>query len=269
MKTEIINKLLKFSILIFFGAISLTACDDANYEDSENYDSTDYNPPEEEPLKAFEPLDHNYDSEFILTDEQWLGPPKANQTYVYGSKARSNNVVIVFDGSGSMDDSDCGGRKIDVAKKALQQALPKLTNKANVGLVAFDGNGLYIRKNLNEQKDLNQLVGQIYADGQTPLYEATAMAYQVITDQARRQRATGTYTIVYVTDGESTDYDPSYYIQDVVSHGIPIQFYVIGFCLDGHSMDNSYTNYITANSAESLVTALERVIPESNTYQSL
>ena len=61
-----------------------------------------------------------------------------------GAPALTRNFYFIFDGSGSMNDEDCGERfetRVDGAKWAVKEFLQGIPNDVNIGLYLFDSGG--------------------------------------------------------------------------------------------------------------------------------
>lgn len=183
----------------------------------------------------------------------------------------ARNFVLVFDGSGSMSEKKCSGRrtKLEVAKDAVVDWSESVPPDANMGLVSFHGNG-WSRVPLAAQnrEGFIKLVQGIVAGGGTPLDQAMSSAYEMLTKQAQRQLGYGTYTIVVVTDGIAND--PSALMKAVnrILGNTPIVIYTIGFCIGNrHSLNQrGRTIYKTADDAQSLRRGLRDVLAESAAF---
>ncbi|MDP2932715.1 MAG: VWA domain-containing protein [bacterium] len=183
----------------------------------------------------------------------------------------AKNYVLIFDGSGSMDKSDCsdGRRKIDVAKEAVIEWYKTIPPEANVGLVAFHGK--WTTLDLTSKKDATNFISAINSirpDGNTPLATAVKLSYGMLTKQAQRQLGYGEYVIVAVTDGENNDQRES--LKEWVIHVLqtPINIYTIGFCIKGsHSLNQpGRTIYREANNPQELRKGLQEVLAESEKF---
>jgi Ca-activated chloride channel family protein len=183
------------------------------------------------------------------------------------------NFVIVLDGSGSMADRQCSGdmRKIDAAKAAIKAFAAKLGPDDNLGLCAFDSNGVTERTPLgtNNRKQFDDALNNVLSDSYTPLKDAVQLGYDVIKKQARRQLGYGQYFLVIVTDGEaSSGYDPTAIVNTIVGES-PVVISTVGFCIgEGHSLNRpGLTLYHDATNLKQLAEGLESVLAESE-FQS-
>lgn len=180
-----------------------------------------------------------------------------------------HNYLIVLDGSGSMADQKCSGdlRKIDAAKAAIKAFAAKLGPEDNLGLCAFDSQGVSERTPLgtNNRKEFNQALSNVLSDSSTPLSDAVQLGYDVIKKQARRQLGYGQYFLVIVTDGEANPgYDPTAIVNTIVAES-PVIISTVGFCIgEGHSLNRpGLTLYHDATNLKQLNEGLESVLAES------
>lgn len=179
------------------------------------------------------------------------------------------NIYVVFDGSGSMGGTACSGglSKIEAAKKALNSFVSYVPDRANLGLSAFDRNGIHERAALgvNNREHFTSAIGQISIGGQTPLNTAINGAYAKLTEQARQQLGYGEYHLVVITDGEASNgYEPDKVVEKLISES-PVVVHTIGFCIDNdHSLNQpGRTIYKTATDYESLKRGLQGVLAEA------
>jgi hypothetical protein len=183
----------------------------------------------------------------------------------------ARNFLLVFDGSGSMQESECAGanRKIDVAKRAVTAWSKSVPVDANLGLYAFCAQGTLTLPLTSGNRDkFMQTVNRIEAGGKTPLAEAVLSAYNSFTDQGRRQLGYGEYTIVVVTDGIANSPSQLQEAVDMILAKTPINIYSIGFCIDSrHSLNQpGRTLYKSADNPEQLQKGLQEVLAESEAF---
>jgi hypothetical protein len=179
-----------------------------------------------------------------------------------------NNVVIVLDASGSMDDPMRGTsmRKIDAAKKALRQVLQTVPQDTNIGVLVFSA------KNLSQDwiyplgpRDDEALLKAIdlpQPGGRTPLGKYTKKGADALLAKRKEQYGYGSYRLLVVTDGEAHDSDlVDSYVPDVMSRGITID--VIGVDMaSAHTMATKVHSYRRANDPRSLEKAVAEVFAE-------
>ncbi len=183
----------------------------------------------------------------------------------------AKNYLLVFDGSGSMNDSDCsaGKTKIEAAKAAVSEWSKTLPEDANLGLIAFyQSNWTSLPMSSGNREKFISFVESLNAGGTTPLGEAFEKAYQELTRQGQAQLGYGEYTIVSVTDGYANDPDSlSQWVRYILSDS-PITIYTIGFCIGKkHSLNQpGYTIYKAADNPDELRQGLKEVLAESETF---
>jgi Ca-activated chloride channel homolog len=178
------------------------------------------------------------------------------------------NFLIVLDGSGSMADVQCSGNlpKITAAKQAIAAFATKLRPDDNLGLCAFDTQGVTERAPLSLNRSaFNEGLQAVRSDSNTPLGRAVKLGYSLLQKQARRQLGYGEYYLVVVTDGEADKGDdPRDIVNKIVSES-PVVISTIGFCIgEGHSLHREgMTYYHDATNLEQLNQGLESVLAES------
>ncbi|WP_455205584.1 vWA domain-containing protein [Kaarinaea lacus] len=181
----------------------------------------------------------------------------------------SSNIYIVFDGSGSMEQSACSGGepKIVAAKRALLEFVKAVPQDANLGMVAFDSGGTTERTALGKvNSDLaTNNINAVATGGGTPLSSAIEIAYKSLTAQAKKQLGYGDYHLVVVTDGvANSGYEPDKILTKILSES-PVVVHTIGFCISTrHSLNQpGRTIYNTAQDYESLRKGLQSVLAEA------
>ncbi|MDD5628464.1 MAG: VWA domain-containing protein [Elusimicrobia bacterium] len=121
-----------------------------------------------------------------------------------GQAKAATDLVLIFDTSGSMNESVPGGRKLEVGKDAIWKFVELLPKDTDVGLVAFQ-NACDVRtvsplaKSSPEARArLRADIARLRAEGSTPIGYAMRRAAQMLAGSARQKR------IVILTDGEET-----------------------------------------------------------------
>jgi Ca-activated chloride channel homolog len=183
----------------------------------------------------------------------------------------ARNFFLIFDGSGSMWESQCSGasKKIEVARKAVAAWSKSVPAGANLGLYAFHNDGvLTLPLTSGNRDDFLQAVNRIDAGGGTPLADAMQYALQALTRQGQRQLGYGEYTIVVVTDGIANSAERLRRAVDMALSRTPITIYSIGFCIgDRHSLNQpGRTLYKSADNPEQLREGLQEVLAESEMF---
>jgi len=170
------------------------------------------------------------------------------------------NYLVVLDDSGSMK-----GEKIEQAKSALLSLAQTLPQEHNLGLVRLNRSGI-VSLGLGSREDFVKTVKSTQADGGTPLRAVTTKAYQLLTKKASSQRGYGTYHMIIVTDGESSDGSAMPLVEAIVVR-TSIQVHVIGFHLQNHEMNQPHlVDYQTAGNSQELTQAFEAVAAETEEF---
>lgn len=184
----------------------------------------------------------------------------------------SKNFYVIFDGSGSMDKTDCADNstKVQVAKKALKNFAESVPADAQLGLLVFDRRGLRetIALGTQNRAEFIQEVEIVIPGGNTPLKSALVKGVKTLQQQAIRQRGYGEYSLVVVTDGDaSAGEDPANVVEHLFKH-TPVIVHTIGFCIgENHSLNQpGKTLYGAAQNEQELVQGLEDVLAEAESF---
>ncbi|NNG01951.1 MAG: VWA domain-containing protein [Desulfobacteraceae bacterium] len=183
----------------------------------------------------------------------------------------AKNYFLIFDGSGSMAESGCSGRrrKIDVAKEAVAEWSKSVPSDANLGVFAFYNNKAAVLPLSSGPRDqFIRAVNSVQASGRTPLTQAADYAFKELTGQARRQLGYGEYTIVVVTDGIANSAAKlAEYVGEILRTS-PVNIYSIGFCIgETHSLNQpGKTTYKAADNPAQLREGLKEVLAESEIF---
>ncbi len=225
--------------------------------------------PDESPLTRVAPPATLY--ALSAADYSWPTPTKV----ALSSDLLARNYYLVFDGSGSMAERDCGDgqTKLEVAKKAFLAFLRQLPADANVGLYVFDEHRMAeaVALGLNNRSELEKAVMKVQAGGGTPLSSAVATGFASLTTQAQAQLGYGEYHLVVITDGMASEgYDPTDKVR-LVLESSPVNVHTIGFCLDEYHVLNQrgLTYYRAASDAEGLMAGLSDVLAEAPDFTVL
>jgi len=182
------------------------------------------------------------------------------------------NLMIVFDGSGSMWGQVDGRAKIELARQALSSVLSEASPNMNIGMLAY---GHRVRGQCSDIELLVQpgpgwqTVPQIIDEanrvnprGMTPLSDAVLMAAQRLSygEQAA--------TVVLLTDGiETCEGDPCALGRMLAQQGIDFTVHVVGFDLSDSDQrqvsclaEETGGLFIAASDADELRVALARTL---------
>lgn len=185
----------------------------------------------------------------------------------------SKNIVLIYDGSGSMSEKKCSGNrtKIQVAREAVTEWLKTVPGETNVGLVSFHGNTwTKVPLQPGDHQPILKAIMTINPGGTTPLTEAFGFAYGMLTEQAKKQLGYGEYMIVVVTDGIANDPMSLARRVQLILEQTPILVYSIGFCIDErHTLNQpGRTIYRTANNPEALRKGFQQVLAEMESFDA-
>lgn len=181
------------------------------------------------------------------------------------------NLMIVFDASGSMWGQIDGVTKIEIARQAFADAQSSLGAQGqNVGLIAYGHRRKGDCSDIETLVPLTQAAGGVVASeiqslrpkGKTPLSDAIRLAAR---DMRYREDAA---TVVLFSDGiETCNADPCALAAELERDGINFTAHVIGFALSGDTdraqlqciADNTGGLFIEASDAAGLQEALGQV----------
>lgn len=185
----------------------------------------------------------------------------------------TDNVVIVLDASGSMNESmrDAQNnkvRKIDAAKTALYEVLKQIPDTTHVGVLVFSAGGIrdewvYPLGKKDEAK-LRKAINMPEPGDGTPLGTFMKIGADRLLQEREKQHNYGSYRLLVVTDGEANQ-EPSNrvdkYTLDIISRGITLD--VIGVAMASkHTLATKSHSYRTANDPASLKKAIQEVFAE-------
>lgn len=182
-----------------------------------------------------------------------------------------DNVVIVLDGSGSMDSSmsDAKGNRVQkmaAAKTALYEVLKQIPDTTQVGLVVFSARGVrtdwvYPLAKKDDAK-LKAAIKPISPGGNTPLGKYIKIGADRLLKEREKQYGYGTYKLLVVTDGEAGDQGKvDRYAPEVVARGITLDVIGVKMARE-HSLKRFAHSYRAANDPESLKKAIQEVFAE-------
>jgi len=187
-------------------------------------------------------------------------------SFAKAQEVYTDNVVIVFDDSGSMAESmhdSQGGRvdKIDAAKEALYEVLKQIPETTHIGLVTFRKGWVYPLGPKDDSK-LKVVIYSLGAGGGTPLGKYMKKGADALLLQRERQHNYGSYRLLVVTDGEAGDKTlVKRYTPDIMSRGVTLD--VIGVKMASrHTLSQYAHSYREANDPKSLQKAIQEVFSE-------
>jgi len=153
-----------------------------------------------------------------------------------------------------------GKIKMQAAKEALIRFCDNLPEDANLGLSTFSPLKELVPLGTNNHAAFKEAIMRVEARGGTPLIQSILGGYEALTAQARTQSGYGRYILLVVTDGDSSDGNPASIAAQVVRNSA-IEVQTIGFGVANHALNiRGVTDYYSADSVESLISALDKVI---------
>ena len=181
-----------------------------------------------------------------------------------------DNIVVILDASGSMQDKFSGDRtksKMEAAKAALQEVLSKVPDDTHIGLLVFSGANIR-----NEwvyplgSKDTQKLIAAIHLpqpSGNTPLGKYIRIGANRLLEQREKQYNYGNYRLLVVTDGEASDTDKvKHYTPEILNRQIRIDVIGVDMKTD-HMLANVVDSYRKADNPGELVAAVSEILAET------
>lgn len=179
------------------------------------------------------------------------------------------NVVVVFDGSGSMGDRFTKNperiSKMEAAKRALIQMVDALPPGTNLGITCFSSsvNGWLVDLGPLDKEAAKIKISGVKQGGGTPLGQYMKEGANALLQLRAKQKGAGTYKLVIITDGESSDDidTPLSGKHGILSKGLKAE--AIG--VDMYSKHSLATKipYRSADNLDQLNTAIKEVVAES------
>ena len=177
-----------------------------------------------------------------------------------------DNVVIVLDDSGSMNESmRSGGTRIQAAKNALSEVLKHFKSDTKLGVLLLNGartkeHWVVPLEPLSPDKAI-RLVNSVRADGGTPLGDRIRDGADALL-RLREKQYYGNYRLLIVTDGEANDSKLlAQYLPDVLSRGIIVDAIGVDMKQD-HSLATRVHSYRRADDPIALEKAVQEVFAE-------
>ncbi len=192
------------------------------------------------------------------------------QTSIADNGVHTDNIVIILDASGSMQDkfrADETRSKMDAAKEALKEVLAKVPDGTNIGLLVFSG------RNIRDEwvyplgpKDTARLIAAIdlpQPDGGTPLGRYMRIGANRLLEQREKQYNYGNYRLLIVTDGEAQDNDKvAQYTPDILNRQIRVDVIGVDMKTD-HKLATDADSYRKADNPGELVAAVSQILAET------
>lgn len=173
-----------------------------------------------------------------------------------------NNVVIVFDDSGSMETKMRSGKtRMQTAKEALITVMDKIPENSNLGIVTLN-RGWVVELGQVDKNVVKNKVGKISSTGGTPLGAYLKIGADSLLKK-REKSHYGVYKLLVLSDGEASDSGlVDLYLPDILSRGIVVD--VIGVDMNrNHSLATRVNSYKKGDDLNSLTKAVTEVFAES------
>jgi uncharacterized protein YegL len=175
----------------------------------------------------------------------------------------ADNIIIVFDASGSMNARYGDNTRLHAAKAALKQVLLTLKDDSNVGLFVFGdvNNENPVPIGPKNIELLFSSIDSISAGGGTPLGEFIKRATNQILKQREKNYGYGRYKIIVLTDGEASDstlMDSA--TKELLKRRLSLD--VIGVGMDKQHNLARVSSYKAANDPLALKQALNEIVAE-------
>lgn len=194
---------------------------------------------------------------------------------IAGIASADDNIVIVFDTSGSMSDSMRGANgktRIQVAQDALVNVLAKVPKSTKVGVLTFDG-WVYDIQPVNQAK-LGSAIRSTRPSGGTPLYQYISDGATRLLKERESQGNVGSYKLLVVTDGAAGDDELNVQstfgdgsekpgvLRDIMNRGIVVD--AIGLDMSNEHALSTQINgvYMRGNDPNSLSKAIAKSVAE-------
>ncbi|MEH6359464.1 MAG: VWA domain-containing protein [Amylibacter sp.] len=189
----------------------------------------------------------------------------------------NDNVIVVFDGSGSMWGQIDGTSKIEIARNAMQEMVDAWNDRTGIGLIAYghrkkgdcaDIETLLPAGQINKTAFM-AAINAIQPKGKTPISAAVRKAAESL--KYTEQKA----TVILISDGlETCNADPCVLASELESTGVDFTTHVIGFDInkaDSAKLACLATNtggkFISASNAAELNNAITETVQTVQTVQ--
>ncbi len=176
----------------------------------------------------------------------------------------TDNVVVIFDGSGSMEGKIGSKTKMLAAKMALLGALKQMPADTQFGMIAFskNANGWTYELQAFDEKRVWEQVKKIQSGGKTPLGRYIKVAADRLLEERQKQFNYGNYRLIVITDGEASDTSlMSAYAKELVTRGITLNVIGVGMKKE-HSLKTTAHLYVAANNVKALNHAVSNLLAE-------
>lgn len=135
------------------------------------------------------------------------------------------SLMLVIDKSGSMTEGQFGTTRLEVAKEAAMQATQVLTERDQIGVIAFDDAAKWVvpLQQVADVAAIQSLIGTIRPGGGTAFYSALSQSVGALIEAQTPQKH-----IIFLSDGQPADSGFQGLAQDAADHGITITTVAVG-----------------------------------------
>lgn len=199
--------------------------------------------------------------------------------YSFALTKDTQNVIFIFDASGSMWGKLEKSTKIQIAKKTMGELLGKLNPQTKAGLIVYGHRSKDYCEDIeiisvlaaNNTAVLNAFIQKLEPTGKTPIAASIDFALESI------QNLNENVSIVLISDGlETCGGDACESVAIAKKNGMKITMHVIGFGIEEQDLSSLEClaqmgggRYFPANSASELVEALEESIKPATEGNSI
>lgn len=203
---------------------------------------------------------------FLVSNNGFAGTKSGsageNGTTLTSYDGPTDNIVVIIDASGSMNENIRGVRKMQAAKDALWKVLSKAPSSTHVGILVLPGRHWAYELGPRDDKMLRVAIDTIEADGGTPLGKHIKMGADALLKKRASHHGYGTYRLLIITDGQASDENlVNRYTPDVISRGITVDVIGVGMESD-HTLATKVHAYRRANDPDSLEQAVSKTFAE-------
>ena len=182
-----------------------------------------------------------------------------------------DNIVVILDASGSMQDKFSGDRtksKMEAAKAALQEVLAKVPDDTWIGLLVFSGanisNDWVYPLGPKDTQKLRAAIDLPQPGGGTPLGKYIRIGANRLLEQREKQYNYGNYRLLVVTDGEASDAAKvKYYTPEILNRQIRMDVIGVDMKTD-HMLAKVVDSYRKADNPGELMAAVSQILAETS-----
>lgn len=134
-------------------------------------------------------------------------------------------LVLVIDKSGSMEASQYGVSRLDVAREAACRAIEVLTERDMAGVIAFDDEGKWVLPltHVTDVPAMQAQIGTIRSGGGTAFFTPLAMALEALRSVTAQHKH-----VIFLTDGQSGDQGYEGLVASMAEQGITLTAVAVG-----------------------------------------